>query len=168
DDFPVTYVSWLDAVAYSRWIGKRLPTEMEWEKAARGPNGFQWPWGDRFYKHRCNVKETGKGRTMPVGSFLTGANDYGVLDLAGNVWEWVADDMRPYSGASEASYYFPQGYRKVMRGGSFKTNGDFARGAFRGDGGVTQIYSDVGFRCARGAAAGQVTASAGEPPQSGK
>ncbi|MFH1068642.1 MAG: SUMF1/EgtB/PvdO family nonheme iron enzyme [Candidatus Glassbacteria bacterium] len=148
DDHPVTFVSWLDAESYARWIGKRLPTELEWEKAARGSNGFQWPWGDRFYAHRCNVLETGKGGTMPVGSFLSGVNEYGVLDLAGNVWEWVADDLRPYPDYNESLYYFPKSYRKVLRGGSFKTSGDFARGAFRGDGAVTQIYSDVGFRCA--------------------
>jgi iron(II)-dependent oxidoreductase len=88
---------------------------------------------------------------MPVGSFLSGANEYGVFDLAGNVWEWVADELRPYPDFNESLFYFPQTYRKVLRGGSFKSSGDFARGAFRGDGGVTQIYSDVGFRCARDA-----------------
>ncbi len=148
-DHPVVYVSWLDAVAYARWIGKRLPTELEWEKAARGANGYQWPWGDQFHRFRANVKESGKGGTMPVGSYLNGANEYGVLDLAGNVWEWVQDRLRPYDGYGRELIYFPKGYLKCMRGGSFKTTGEYARGAFRGAGEVDRIYSDVGFRCAR-------------------
>jgi len=148
DGYPVVYVSWLDANAYARWIGKRLATEEEWEKAARGSNGYQWPWGDRFYPHRANVKENRKNNPMPVGSFPNGANEFGVLDLAGNVWEWVGTNLRPYPGYDEDLFYFPKGYRKVFRGGSFKETGDYARGAFRGDGAVDQIYYNVGFRCA--------------------
>jgi formylglycine-generating enzyme required for sulfatase activity len=148
-DHPVVYVSWLDAVAYANWIGKRLPTELEWEKAARGANGYQWPWGDQFHTHRTNVKESGKGGTMPVGSYLNGANEYGVLDLAGNVWEWVQDRLVPYEEFGGELFFFPKGYYKCIRGGSYKTTGDYARGAFRGAGEVDRIYSDVGFRCAR-------------------
>ncbi|MFC1544755.1 SUMF1/EgtB/PvdO family nonheme iron enzyme [Gemmatimonadota bacterium] len=148
-DYPVVYVSWLDSQAYARWIGKRLPTEREWEKAARGANGYQWPWGDQFYPHRANVKESAVGHTMPVGSYLNGANEEGVLDLAGNVWEWVQDRLVPYQDYSGAMNYFPSGFFKIQRGGSFKTSGDRARGAYRGAGEVDHIYNDVGFRCAR-------------------
>jgi iron(II)-dependent oxidoreductase len=144
----VVYVSWLDANAYARWIGKHLPAEEEWEKAARGSNGYQWPWGDRFYPYRANVRENRKNGPMPVGSFPNGANEFGVLDLAGNVWEWVDSDLKPYPGYDESLFYFEKGYRKVYRGGSFKETGDYARGAFRGDGAVDQIYYNVGFRCA--------------------
>ncbi len=127
DYFPVVYVSWLDACAFARWIGRRLPTEEEWEKAARGPDGFQWPWGDQFYAHRGNMRESGKGGPLPVGSFLSGANEYGLLDLAGNVWEWVDAELRPYPGYVGERYYFPEGIRKVMRGGAFNESGEKAR-----------------------------------------
>ena len=149
DNFPVVFVSCLDANAYARWIGRRLPREDEWEKAARGADGYQWPWGDKFYAHRCNTREGGKNKTMPVGSYLNGANAFGVLDLAGNVWEWVDADMKPYPGFSEETYYFPSSIRKILRGGSFKETGEQARGAFRGDGAVDQIYNNVGFRCTK-------------------
>jgi formylglycine-generating enzyme required for sulfatase activity len=157
DYFPVVYVSWLDARDYARWIGKRLPTEEEWEKSARGEDGYQWPWGDQFQASRCNVRESGKKATLPVGSLLSGASKYGVLDLAGNVWEWVNADLRPYPGYDNELFYFPSSVRKVIRGGSFREPGDQARGSFRGDGAVDQIYNNVGFRCVRDLRGGQET-----------
>ncbi len=149
DNFPVVYVSWLDAREYARWIGKRLPTEEEWEKAARGQNGFQWPWSDQFQAERANTRESGLGGPLPVGSLLGGASEHGVLDLAGNVWEWVSSDLKPFQGYDQEILYFPNGLRKVLKGGSFKETGEYARGAYRGDGALDQIYNNVGFRCAR-------------------
>ena len=149
DDHPVVYISWDSANKYAQWIGKRLPDEREWEKAARGSSGLMWPWGDRFFPNYCNTKEGGRNRPLPVGSFLSGANEFGVMDLAGNVWEWINADLKPYPKYSEDFFYFPESLRKVSRGGSFKETGDYARGAFRGDGAFDRVYNNVGFRCAR-------------------
>ena len=93
-DHPVVGVTYYEAAAYAKWVGKRLPTEREWEKAARGEGGreypWKYPWGDTFDKLKCNSAEAGLDHTTPVTQYTNGVSPYGCYDMAGNVWEWCA------------------------------------------------------------------------------
>jgi formylglycine-generating enzyme required for sulfatase activity len=138
-DQPVVRVSWYEAEAYACWAGGCLPTEMEWEKAARGIDGREYPWGDGFDPDRCNTSESRIQKTTPVGKYSPQGNSpYGAADMAGNVWEWCAD------------WYGEDKTYKVLRGGSWYNLQWNARCTYRLRVNPLSRYDIRGFRVSRG------------------
>jgi formylglycine-generating enzyme required for sulfatase activity len=168
EDHPVVNVSWHDALAYCNWLSEatgqpyRLPSEAEWEKGARGSDGRIYPWGNQWDAARCNSKESGQGDTIaplhiytgsttPVDAHIEGASPYGLLDMAGNVWEWTSSvyEAYPYDPADgREDLESGDDVRRVLRGGASVNLAWRVRCAFRGGDLPGFFFYDRGFRLA--------------------
>ncbi len=150
ENYPVSYVDYEDASAYCTWRGKRLPTEEEWEKAARGTDGRKWPWGNVFDPKKCNTDESRLNWTMPVGSFSGGASPYGVMELCGNLAEWTSSWYKPYPGNDVKRTAFGEKF-KVIRGGAWTLPAHpFSRTSHRSYAvRPEKRHRSIGFRCVK-------------------
>lgn len=159
-NYPVINISWYDAANFCQWAEKKLPSEKQWEKAARGGTNSKYPWGNEFQITHANLssKSGSRNSITSVGSYPKGITPLGVHDMIGNVWEWIDDDYSPYKGSTYQSKYFGGGF-KVLRGQSAKDIGHFpgasylsalkmfSRNGYRDFLNADQSAIDVGFRC---------------------
>jgi formylglycine-generating enzyme required for sulfatase activity len=156
---PIVGVSWFEAEAYARWAAARLPTEAEWEKAARGTDGRRYPWGDEWEPDAAGHRENGPRCTVPVGVFPRGESPCGALDMVGSVWQWCRDCYAPdaYAHADRRDPEGPEAPadaggnvpRMVVRGGAWNTLPFSLRVANRNSYPRTARFSNLGFRCVR-------------------